>query len=144
MGVIFGSAVIGFFAGLFGLRKLEKKKAEKVLARFKDKQVYGVSSNVNFFGQQSLGAAQIRGNGVLILVEGQLFFQMWAPQKELSIKFADIKGVETPKLFLGKSKNKPLLKVLFKNEKRELDSAAWFVKKLSHWQAAIEKIAKTN
>jgi hypothetical protein len=144
MGVFFGSAAIGYLAGLFGLKTLEKKRAAEALNKFKEQRICGVSSNVNFFGQESLGVTQMRGNGVLVLTEHELFFQMWAPQKELRIKSAAIIGVENPKTFLGKTKFKPLLKVIFKNEKNEIDSAAWLVNKLYGWQSAIEKIVEAN
>jgi hypothetical protein len=144
VGVFFGSAALGCLASFLRVKKLEKKRAREVLDRFKDKQIYGVSSNASFFGQESLSMTQIRGNGVLVLTENELFFQMWAPEKELGIKITDITGVEIPRTFLGKTKGKPLLKVLFKNEKGESDSAAWLVNKLSDWQTAMDKIAKTG
>ncbi|MCK4994108.1 MAG: hypothetical protein KAS13_03570 [Candidatus Omnitrophica bacterium] len=87
--------------------------------------------------------AQIRGNGILVLAEGVLYFKMWAPAKELSIPFTSITGVETPKFFLGKSKMRPLLKVNFKNKDGN-DDAAWLLANMPHWQPAIEKIAAQN
>ncbi|MFH1062197.1 MAG: hypothetical protein V1747_04835 [Candidatus Omnitrophota bacterium] len=144
MGVFFGSAVIGCLASFLGVKKLEKKRAEEVLLKFKDKKIYGISSSANFFGQESLGMAQVRGNGVLVLTENELFFQMWAPRKELSIKNTDIREVKIPRTFLGKTKGKLLLNVLFKNKKGNVDSAAWLVNNLSDWQSAIDKIVKAG
>jgi hypothetical protein len=106
------------------LKKLAGQKAQEVLKKFEGRKVYGVHSSANYFGQESLGMGQARGNGVLVLAEGELYFQMWAPKKEISIKFSDITGVETPKSHLGKTKGRKLLKVLFKNEQGQADSAA--------------------
>ncbi|MBU1043087.1 MAG: hypothetical protein KJ915_01660 [Candidatus Omnitrophica bacterium] len=92
-----------------------------------------------FFGQESLGMAQIRGNGVLVLTDEELFFKMWAPAKELSIKLSDIIGLEMPKSFLSKTKFKPLLKIMFKNQKKQPDAAAWLVGNLSDWHKSIQK-----
>ncbi|MFH1093530.1 MAG: hypothetical protein V1739_05165 [Candidatus Omnitrophota bacterium] len=130
--------------GFFGFKGLEKKRATEVLDKFKDKKVYGQTSNANFFGQESLGAAKVRGNGVLVLAEGVLYFEMWVPGRELSIPFSSITGVETPKVFLGKTKGKALLKVCFKNQSGNADSAAWLLNNLTHWQSAIEKIVTQN
>lgn len=144
MGLFFGTSVIGYIASILGFKNLEKKRAAEVLVRFKDQRIFGVSSRANFFGQESLGKTQIRGNGILVLTENELFFQMWVPQKEWSIKLIKITGVENPRVFLGKTKGRSLLKVLFKNERNEADSAAWLVNKLSDWQTAMSRIVKEN
>ncbi len=92
----------------------------------------------------SLGMAQMRGNGVLVLTDDELFFQMWAPKRELNISIGNITAVETPRTFLGKTKFKALLKIVFKDEKNQSDSAAWLVGNLSDWKTSIEKIIKSD
>ncbi len=133
-----------FFSGIFGLKELEKRRIDEVMEKFKDKKIYAQNSKSNFFGQESLGVAQIRGNGVLVLAEGVLYFKMLVPDRELSIPFTSITGVETPKFFLGKSKMMPLLKINFKNKDGKDDSAAWLLTNLAYWKDAIEKIAAQN
>lgn len=140
----FFGKILASLGNIFGIKDLEKKKSEEALEKFKGKKVYGHTSNANFFGRQSLGVAQIRGNGVLVLSEEVLYFKMWALDKELSIPLASITGVETPKIFLGRTKMRPLLKVNFKNKDGNDDAAAWLLKNLPHWQSAIEKIAAKN
>ena len=51
------------------------------MEKFKDEKVLGAFGSENFFGQESLGLGQIRGNGVLVLTEKELYFEMWHPKK---------------------------------------------------------------
>lgn len=128
-------AVIIYWSRRFGARR-----AHEVVSQFKGKTIHGVTSSANFFGQQSKGAAQARGNGVLVLVDDELYFQMWAPKRELRIPFTALRGVEQVKSFLGKTKFVPLLKVDFENDQGEADAAAWLVKDLPQWKSGLEKI----
>lgn len=137
--------IVGGVAGLLAVVFLlvfwlQKKRAGEVLARFQGQKVYGVTSNANFFGQESLGPAQVRGNGVLVLVEGELYYEMWAPRRSLRIPFSSLRSVETVGRFLGKTKGRPLLKVTFVNEHGASDAAAWLIGRHEHWRAALEKV----
>ncbi|MCK4818238.1 hypothetical protein KA005_20885 [bacterium] len=123
---------------IFWLRKLKKEKMEKVMEKLKGKNLLIMSQGANFFGQKSRGFAQMRGNGVLVLTDEMLFFEMWVPSKELSIPVSSITGVETVRSFLGKTKGWPLLKINFTNESKEADSAAWLVDRLEEWTKIIE------
>jgi hypothetical protein len=122
------------------VRGLQSKRAAEVMAKFEGRKVYGVTSNANFFGQESKGRGQVRGNGVLVLAEGELYFEMWTPKRSLRIPFAFIQGVEQARSHLGKRRSgPPLLKVLFTNEKGQPDSAAWQLGKFEEWKSSIEK-----
>ena len=51
-----------------------KKRTQEIEEMFLGKNVILMSKGANFFGQQSKGAAkQIRGNGVLILTDKELY-----------------------------------------------------------------------
>ncbi len=69
---------------------------------------------------------------------------MWVPKRELHIPISCISEVETPKSHLKKTKFIPLLKVKFKNDSGQADSAAWLVKNLSRWKEAIEKLLQNR
>ncbi len=94
----------------------------------------------NFFGLESLGVWKIRGNGVLILTKEKLLFGMWKPKRDLSILIGNIYEISNPKSHLHKSVNRPLLKIVFKNEQGESDSAAWYVRDLDKWNQILEKL----
>ena len=118
-----------------------KKRINEIMEKFKDKKVLGAYGNAMFFGQESRGITQIRGNGVLVLTETELYFEMWFPKRILQIPFNSIQRIETPKSHLGKTRNKKLLKVVFINESGEIDSVAWFIRKrVEEWVVALEKI----
>ena len=93
------------------------------------------AQNVNYFGQESKGLGQVRGNGCLILTESELYFEMWTPKRILRIPKHMIKRVENPppKWHLKKTKNRLLLKIHFTNEQGLEDSAAWIVPELEEW-----------
>ena len=126
------------------IKYIERKQAYQVLQKFAGQKIYGISSNVNFFGQESLGMLQARGKGILVLAEKELFFSMLAPKKEFSIPFEKMLGIETPKSYLGKTKGKALLQVNFENAEGKKDSMAWLVGKLSLWQQALDKIVQNK
>ena len=88
--------------------------------------------SANYFGRTSKSAFQIRGNGCLALGPDRLVFVMWFPRRELVIERSSITGVDTTRWHLGKTVGRPLLRVTFGGE-----SAAWLVRDLSHWEAAL-------
>jgi hypothetical protein len=77
-----------------------KKRTEHIEEKFAGKNVILKSRNANFFGQQSHGVKQIRGNGVLILTDKELYFGMWVPKKEIKIPLFAIKSIDNPNSFL--------------------------------------------
>lgn len=123
-------------------KKFQAKRAKEVLDKSKGKDVLGVSSSANFFGQESLGVTQLRGNGVLVLTNEELYFEMWLPKREFHIPISSIVDIETPKSHLGKTKFRPLLKVVFKNEKGEIDSVAWLLRNVPHWKEGLKKLSQ--
>ena len=122
------------------LKSIERKKLEEIMNKFKDKKIIAIDSKANFFGAETEGVTQIRGNGVLILTDEELYFEMWAPKKTLSIPLKSITKVETPRSFLKKSKLFKLLKITFKDDNEGENSAAWFVEGLDNWKSTIENL----
>ncbi|MFX0074587.1 MAG: hypothetical protein ACFE96_04050 [Candidatus Hermodarchaeota archaeon] len=123
------------------VEKLFQKRIDEILRKFIDKETIISINSANFFGQQSQKTIQIRGNGVLLLTQEELYFEMWHPKKVLQIPVSEILRVDSTKSFLRKSVFRKLLKVVFRNENGEEDAAAWWVSSLEDW---IEEIAKIN
>ncbi|RMG00859.1 MAG: hypothetical protein D6726_10585 [Nitrospirae bacterium] len=115
------------------LKRLSRSRTDEVLKRFSGKEIILLEKAANFFGQESLGYAQIRGNGTLLLTGDEIFFQMWLPKKELQIPLSSILSVEVTRSHLGKTKGVRLLKVTFKNPQQERDSVAWIVRDVDRW-----------
>jgi len=122
------------------LTALQRRRAAEVKARFRGRRVFGIASNANFFGEESRGTGQVRGNGVLALAEGELYFKMWAPARELSIPFNALLGAEIVRSHLKKSKGRPLLRVRYLDPQGNEDSAAWLVGRPERWKDALDRI----
>ena len=134
---------IVFFGGLLMiLRSVALKKEADAWRRYP--QARRVDRAASFFGQQSRGPGQIRGNGTLILTESELIFEMWLPRREFRIPLASIESLENPKSFLGKSRFTPLLKVVFNDQQGSKDSMAWQVRDLSGWMEQIDKARRES
>ena len=125
------------------MAKLFKKRQEEIFKKFEGQKVLGAFGSANFFGLESKGVKQIRGNGVLVLTENKLYFEMWVkPRTIIEIPITSIKKIEVVKSHLYKSRFNPLLKVIFTNDMDEIDSVAWMVGKnrLDEWKDALEKL----
>lgn len=122
------------------LKKIFRKRINEIYEKLKDKKILLADDMSNFFGLESLGVWKVRGNGVLLLTEDELFFGMWKPQKELVIPIKSIIEITNPKSHMHRSIFRPLLKVTFKNTNGENDSAAWYVQNLDKWNDGINKL----
>ena len=79
------------------LKRMFKKRIKEILDKYKDNKIIIYDEMANFFGQESLGVWKIRGNGVLLLTDMALFYEMWKPKKEISIPIKSITKVTNPK-----------------------------------------------
>lgn len=118
------------------LRRLAAARERAARERFPDAKL--IIPGANFFGQQSAGVMQGRGNGTLVLTATELYFERWVLRKEYRIPLTAIESIETPTSFLTKTIFRPLLKVNFKNDAGQTDAMAWFVSDLEATKQAIE------
>jgi hypothetical protein len=58
------------------LKKIFRKRIKEIHEKYKDKNILLVDHSSNFFGLESLGVWKVRGNGVLLITEDELFFGM--------------------------------------------------------------------
>ena len=126
------------------LKKLFRKRINEIHEKYKDKTVLLIDDISNFFGLESLGVWKVRGNGVLLLTEDELFFGMWKPKKELLIPVESILEITNPKTHMHRSVFRPLLKVIFSNQNGETDSGAWFVRELDKWNEVLSSLILKN
>ncbi|MDX1797016.1 MAG: hypothetical protein R3255_00060 [Candidatus Lokiarchaeia archaeon] len=122
------------------LKKFFKKRINEIYEKYKDKKLVLVDDISNFFGLESSGVWKVRGNGVLLLTEEELFFGMWKPKIDLVISIKSIIEVLNPKSHMQRSVFRPLLKIVFTNDNGVVDSAAWYVRKLDDWNKALNKL----
>jgi len=140
--LLVSSALALLYVLLKAARKAQTKKAEELLERFRGRKVVSVKSSANFFGQESLGYSQMRGNCSLVITEDEIFSEMWLPKKTITIPITSVVSIETPKSFLGKSRGRPLLKVVFTNKNGLNDSAAWQVSDLSETVKLLKTLVR--
>ena len=96
-----------------------------------------LDDSANFFGVESRGAGQIRGNGCLAATEDEVLFLMWLPRRQLRIPRDRITLIERTGSHLGKTVGRPLLLVRFTRDDGHADSAAWLVRDLAMWEAVL-------
>lgn len=127
-GVVFGGA-------FWMLRRMALQKEAGARARYP--QALKIDRAASFFGQESLGPTQMRGNGTLILTDSELIFELWVPGRTFRVPLANIQALETPTSHLGKTRFAALLKVVFTDAQAATDSMAWQVRDLGDWLSQI-------
>ena len=117
-----------------------KKRKREILTKFQDEEILEISLFSNFYGVASRKYKQVRGNGVLILTKEEIFFGMFIPKTEIKIPLKSIIEVKAPKWFLGKTRFRPVLAIVFINEQGNTDSAAWEVRNINGWLSRIKQV----
>lgn len=133
---------IVFFVTVFGgvllvLRNIARQKEASAQVRYA--HALQIDRAASFFGQESRGVTQLRGNGTLILTQTELIFEVWLPNKTFRIPLGSMQSLENPRSFLGKSRFTPLLKVVYTNEQGTTDAMAWQVPDLTSWMQYINE-----
>ncbi len=113
---------------------------EDVRRRTQGREVVLQTYTANSFGLVSLGAAQIRGNGALILTRQELIFIMAFPRRETIIPLKMVIAVTLPRAHLGKTALRPLLHIAFRGPSGE-DAIALAVGEPERWREAIQAVA---
>jgi hypothetical protein len=116
---------------------MRRRAAEEIRANLGEDRIVMVDESANFFGIESRGAAQLRGNGCLAVTSEEVVFLMWLPRRELRVSRERITSVERVRSHLGKTIRRDLLKLTFADETGLSDSAAWYVGDLPAWEAAL-------
>ncbi|MBI5929246.1 MAG: hypothetical protein HY862_08055 [Chloroflexi bacterium] len=110
------------------LGRATRQREAAIRERFPNTKM--VIRGANFFGQESKGVVQLRGNGVLAITTSEVYFELLAPRHAWRTAIGNIQAVETVKSHLGKTVGRPLLKIRYINEQGRTDSVAWLVPNL--------------
>jgi hypothetical protein len=117
--------------------RIGRQREQALRARFPQARV--IIPRANFFGQESKGRFQWRGNGTLVVTDQEVFFEKWLPRREVHIPLTSIQAVETPRRFLGKTLgSNPLLKITYRAEGKQTDAVAWFFPEVASVQQLLE------
>lgn len=134
----FGILLVVFAIVFAAVRGMKTRGEAAVRDRYPDARL--IIPNAVFFGQESKGLGQVRGNGTLAITEREVYFRKWLPATEYTIPLSSIQAVETPTSFLGKSYGRPLLKLVYRDENGQPDSIAWYVPQLEAVTKALRGI----
>lgn len=136
--------IVTLILGFLFLRNLQARRAKEVMSKFQGKQVYAMSSGANFIGQQSKGRGRLRGNGVFVLGDKGIYFEMWVPRRTVSIPYKNVVSVETPTSFMGRFTGIKMLKVVFRNENNETDAVGWSISHVDRYVNLLNDLCRTN
>lgn len=123
---------------LFWLKSVLKKRREEVARRFRRIKIIRQHNFAQFYGLESRGHAQARGNGVLVLTADELYFLQALPRREFIIPIDSITDVTNPRSHLGKSNMRKILRIDFAIKRKE-DAIAWNVDDVDAWTKAVEE-----
>lgn len=126
--------VVLIMAAVWWVQRALRARVQALQQRFPNATIIPA----NFFGQESAGVTQLRGNGSLVLTDTELYFERLWPRREYRIPLAAIEAIETPVSYLRKTNFQPLLKVIFHNEAGQLDSMAWLVPDVESLRQTLE------
>jgi hypothetical protein len=128
---------IAFF--VWWIRRLRAEAVSDLQETVSGEKVYHVE-DCNYFGLQSAGYKQWRGNGVLALTGRGIHFRMFVPRKTLFIPVEAVREISDPRGFLGRTKAKKLLRVDFMDSAGKEDACAWLVSSLQWWMDALRAL----
>lgn len=136
--ILFVVISLGFIYVL--LKVILRKKIMQIMDKIGKENIILITSGANFFGQESAGLMQIRGNGFLVLTKDKLYFELILPKKIIEIPLEKIERIEESRSYLGKTAVSKLMKIIYRNESNIMDSCAWLVRHRKEWINKLEQL----
>lgn len=134
---------LGIFFTVF-FKNMQTSGVERIQEHFPTEQVILSEPSANYFGLESRGSFQMRGNGLLALTEDELWFSRFVKREDISIPTKTIQEVRLVDSHLGKRiLGRKLIHVQFQTSEG-VDSVAWLVKNPTSWQTAIADLLETQ
>ena len=143
-GVFAGGSAIAFALFMLSwlVRRVKKMSARRIAESIPEAtEILLQDSGANFFGFESFGGMQLRGNGGLVLTADCLHFFMLLPRREIRIQLEEIEETSLVRSHCGKSVFRDLLTVTYRAERGGepyRESAAWYVRDATGWKRAID------
>ncbi len=134
--------LLALVAVLVTLSLLKRRALEDLRRRLAGRTIVRIDRRANFFGVESKGQAQLRGNGVLVLTSGQLVFEMLLPRREMVMDLSRVRRLASVRSHLHKSVMRPLLRVEFDDGAGGTDAVAWYVRDVDEWITAIAALCE--
>jgi hypothetical protein len=144
--VVVAALVLTLVAGLISkvvLAFIKGSLEVRITAQYRPDDILMQDLKANYFGRESAGVGQLRGNGGLLLTAKQLHFFMFLPKSDISIPLTAITKLTITKSHLGKATLYDLLKVTFLANGQP-DSIAWYLTEPTVWKNRIEALQTSN
>jgi hypothetical protein len=136
VGILAVSAYVTCMSLLFRTARRRADEIERGLLR---QRVERYTRKANFFGRDSSGMKQLRGNGILALTREELQYHMFLPKKAWRIPLGRIQEIEHPRSFKGRSVFRELLVVSYRDENGFPERIGILVEDPRQWAADIMK-----
>jgi hypothetical protein len=110
--------------------------------RFRGQKIILQHNFADFYGLESIGHFQAKGNGVQVMTKDELYFRKALPRREFSIPIDSITAVSNPRSHQGKTNISRLLRVEFSGG-GSMDAIAWMVgDDVEVWTRGVEDARK--
>ena len=140
--LVVGVSLAIFFNVFF--KQMKTSGVERIQERFPTEQIVLSETTANYFGLESRGSLQIRGNGVLVLTQDELWFSRLVKREDISIPTNTIQAVRLVDSHLGKRiLGRQLIYVQFEGSDGA-DSVAWLVADPNRWQTEIASLIENG
>jgi hypothetical protein len=103
-----------------------------------------LDGSANFFGTESDGPLQIRGNGSLAVYQDGIRFERWIPPRTIWIPRKAVHAIDSTRSHCDKTQFVRLLRIRYENERGEADSVAWRVADVDRWLDALREWGRGN
>lgn len=130
--------LVGIIIILSRMSRIRSECRETLAARYESKDIVYHDNLVHYLGMDSVQGKQIRGKGVLVLAQNELFFFRLHPRLELCIPLKKIKRIVNPTHFLDISSPTPLLQVNFLEDDGTLSSVAWKIRDITSFTESLK------
>lgn len=135
--VALAAVVIGtVFATKAAVRRAAASSAGAIDREFDRDQIQRKDPMANYFGLESKGGKQVRGNGALVLTADDLWFRRIGASEALRVPRGSITGTSVVRSHAGKTVGRPLVRVAFDGPNGP-DAAAWYVADAEAWASAL-------
>lgn len=139
LGIVIAIAVITavVVATRAAVRRVASASAQAIEREFAGVDLVRTAPMANYFGLESKGGKQIRGNGALVLTADEVWFQRAGADGPLRVPRGSITGASVVRSHAGKTVGRPLVRIDFAGADGP-DAAAWYVPDAEAWVAELQ------
>ena len=135
--IFFGVLFIGALVFLAVMRRVETKR---IFTKFKEDDILMTAFGVNYFGLESEKGGPARSAGAIVLTKTGLWYRARFKNLEIFIPGNTITRVGVTDTHKGKPLHQNALSIVFINEKKVLDKAAFRIPYPDRWYGGLNNL----